>query len=503
MAADVLYLECESGISGDLLVAALLDLGAPRAALDEALASLPLAGFTWRVGRVRKNGLDACDFDVLLDDAHRNHDHDMAWLHGHDRPAEKPRDGEDGPHGDGAHGHPQDADAARNPGAAEKPPCADGALPADGKAGPHGDGAHGHGHGHRTLGDVLAVIDGARLAPGADALARRAFRVLARGEAAAHGTAPELVHFHEVGAVDSIVDVVAASVCLDALGVRDVVVGDLAAGYGTVRCAHGVMPVPVPAVVNIAVQSGLVLRPSGVRGELVTPTGAALAAAARTRDDLPARHRVARCGLGAGKRTYEGCSGVLRAFLLEDLGGQAEKPSGPAGFSASPAGTAPAQGSPAPGAGDVAVLETDIDDCSGETLGRLVDALLAAGAHEAHYLPVFTKKNRPAWQLQVVCPTARADELEALVFAQTTTIGVRRYRPERTALPRTAVTVPCELGELAAKRVMLPDGRVRVYPEHDAVAALADAHGLAYPDARCVCQAACLAAERAQNASRR
>jgi hypothetical protein len=424
-ARRVLYLECASGISGDMCVAALLDLGADRAALDRALASLPVGGFEARVGRVEKNGLAACDFAVVLDSAHENHDHDMAWLHG-----------------DGGHEHAHEGHAA---------------------------------HEHRTLADVRAVLARAELTPGARTTAERAFDILAAAEAEAHGTSPELVHFHEVGAVDSIVDVVAAAVCLDNLAPDAVVVGDIACGRGTVRCAHGVLPVPVPAVVNVARACGLVLRQTPVDGELATPTGAALAAAFSTGDALPERYRVLGCGLGAGKRPYTGCSGVLRAFMLEDATDE----------------TAPEP----PDEAEVCLLETDVDDCDGETLGQLVGDLLAAGAKEAHYLPVFTKKNRPAWQLQVVCAPQDTAALERLVFEGTTTIGIRRLSCARTALERRERTLDCQGEPLRAKEVALPDGRVRLYPEHDDVARLARLWDVPYPDARRACTAACVWAE--------
>lgn len=437
-----LYLECASGISGDMTVAALLDLGADRGALDRALASLPVDGFEVRVGRVAKSGLDACDFDVRLDEAHENHDHDMAYLFGHE-------------HG-GAEAHGEELHHAH-------------AHAHDGHVHAHEHG-HTHHHEHRTLADVVAVIDAAELTPGARDLAKRVFSILAAAEAQAHGTTPDQVHFHEVGAVDSIVDIVAAAVCLDSLDVEDVVVSDLAEGTGTVRCAHGVIPVPVPAVCAIAAAHRLPLRATSVRGELVTPTGAAIAAAVRTSDRLPERYLVKKVGLGAGKRSYEGCSGVLRAMLVEPLG---------------------TEGGSDATSDSVVKLESDVDDCTGEALGRVLDELMAAGAREAHFLPVFTKKSRPAYQLQVVCDEAVRPALERLIFEETTTIGIRRCTMERTVLPRRACTVETPLGPMPAKEVALPSGRRRVYPEHDGVVAAAERAGVPYQEAYRACLAAC------------
>lgn len=307
-----LYLECNSGLSGDMFTAALLDLGADEAVLRKALASLPLDGFDIKISRVKKSGLDACDFDVVLDAAHENHDHDMAYLHG---PAGEP------PHGHGhVHGHDRAHDHARG-GASPNDHARSHSHPhAHEDESPHAP-AHDHArirsHEHRGLPEILAIIEAADMSERAKATARRVFQVLAEAEAAAHGVGVDEVHFHEVGAVDSIADVVAAAVCLDDLDVTDVVVPVLCEGQGTVRCQHGVIPVPVPAVVNVAAAHGIPLRILDVQGELVTPTGAALVAAVRTRSRLPERFVVERVGVGAGKRAYD-TPGILRALVVHE-----------------------------------------------------------------------------------------------------------------------------------------------------------------------------------------
>ncbi|MCI8469105.1 MAG: LarC family nickel insertion protein [Eggerthellaceae bacterium] len=287
----MLYLETTSGISGDMVVAALLDAGASERAVRDALASLPVDGFEARVSRVIKSGLDVCDFDVVLDAAHENHDHDMAYLHGHDHTDAVGR-GAEGSSRDHVHAH--------------------------GHTHAH-DHAHAHAHEHRGMAEIEAILAAATLTDGARALARRAFALIAEAEAAAHGLPVDQVHFHEVGAVDSIADIVAAAVAFDDLtsqGVSDVVVTELCDGRGTVRCQHGIIPVPAPAVVNIARAGGIPLRVGIADGELVTPTGAALAAAARTRGELPERFSVLAVGMGAGKRAYD-TPGFLRALVIE------------------------------------------------------------------------------------------------------------------------------------------------------------------------------------------
>lgn len=282
---DALYLECYSGISGDMVTAALLDLGADEAVLRKALASLPLDGFSINISRVKKAGLDACDFNVVLDAEHENHDHDMAYLHGQGGASE---------HGHGHdhdHGHAHDHD--------------------------HGHGAPGDHH-HRGPAEIAEIIDGAAMTDGAKAIAHRMFGFVADAEARAHGVPVGEVHFHEVGAVDSIADIIAIAVAADDLAPDGVVVSDLPCGYGTVRCQHGLIPVPAPATAFIAEAAGLTLSPVDVEGELVTPTGAAAAAALRTESVLPERFSIKAIGMGAGKRAYA-TPGILRAMIIEPV----------------------------------------------------------------------------------------------------------------------------------------------------------------------------------------
>ena len=282
-----LIVDGTSGISGDMTVAALLDLGASEEHLREQLATLPVDGFTIAVTRVNKHGIDACDFDVQLAEELENHDHDMAWLYGNEAAAEHTHEHD---HEDHAHAH--------------------------GHAHEHEDHHHTHHHHHRSLADVTEIIVGSQLSDGAKRRALAIFTALATAEAKAHGKTPETVMFHEVGAVDSIVDVCSVAICLDDLGIEDIVVESLSEGHGTIRCAHGLMPIPVPAVVNLCQAGNIALTPTPVAGELVTPTGAAIVAALRTSEHLPPRYRIEAVGYGAGKRPYEGCSGTLRCLLV-------------------------------------------------------------------------------------------------------------------------------------------------------------------------------------------
>ena len=308
-----LYLECNAGISGDMLVAALLDLGADRAKLDEALQSIPAKGFTYNISRVSKAGVDCCDFDVVLDAEHENHDHDMSFLHGeavaahvHSHEHEQCHEH----HHDHEHEHEHDHEHCHEH-EHEHEHCHE--HHHDHVHTPH---EHYHHHEHRGLKEVIEIINGTQMSEQARALALKIFDIIAEAEGKAHAVAKEDVHFHEVGAIDSIVDIVAIAVCFDSLGVDEVIVPELCEGRGTVRCQHGVLPVPVPATANIMQSFGLNVRLLPVQGEFVTPTGAAAAAALMTTDELPEQFKICAIGLGAGTRQYERPS-ILRALLIE------------------------------------------------------------------------------------------------------------------------------------------------------------------------------------------
>lgn len=273
---QTLYLECYSGISGDMTVAALLDLGADEAVLRQVLDSLPVQGFRIEINRVMKSGIDACDFNVILE-GNDNHDHDMEYLYGHLH------------HGEHTDSHTHEHQ-------------------------------HTHSHAHRGMREIREIIEKGDMTEGARRLALSIFSILAEAESKAHHVPVEEVHFHEVGAVDSIVDIVAVAVCLDNLNIKNVIVPELWEGKGTVRCQHGILPVPVPAVINIMQAYGLPVQITGITGELVTPTGAAIVAAIQTSGSLPLKFIIKKTGLGAGKREYE-CPGILRAMLIEEKEG--------------------------------------------------------------------------------------------------------------------------------------------------------------------------------------
>ena len=256
----ILYFECSSGISGDMAVASMIDLGIDQNRLLHTLNSVPVEGFEIKISRVDKSGINVCDFDVILEED--NHDHDMEYLYGE-------------------HHHEH----------------------------------HHHHHEHRGLSDVLKIISETNMTERARDIAMKIFTIIAEAEAEAHATSVDKVHFHEVGAIDSIVDVIALAHCIDELSPEHVCVSELYEGTGTVRCQHGIIPVPAPATLSIATRYRLPLRISESKGEYVTPTGAAFVAAVRD-TEVPDTIIVKKVGMGNGKRKTDR-PGYVRAMIIE------------------------------------------------------------------------------------------------------------------------------------------------------------------------------------------
>ena len=409
----ILYLECNSGISGDMTVGALLDLGADRQVLENALESLGVDGYHLHFGRKVVCGLDAFDFDVHLEaDGHgHSHEHTHRQEDAYER-VDSCGHLEVHEH---CHGHKHEHSHE------------------------HEDG-HSHSHTHRNLHDIYHIIDHLDSNERVKEMARTMFSIVAEAESKAHRLPVEQVHFHEVGAIDSIVDIISVAVCMDNLGVEDVVVSALSEGHGHVRCQHGVLPVPVPATANIASSYGLKLHFTDNDGEMVTPTGAAIAAALRTKDRLPFSCRLLKVGMGAGNKVFKQAN-VLRAMLLETS--QEEDRT-------------------------MWVLETNLDDCTGEMLGLAMEMLLDAGAADVWYTPIHMKKNRPAYMMSVLCRESSIEAMEEIILTQTTTIGIRRYPTERTVLERSEIQVETSYGPADVK-VCAYKGRKFFYPEYESI----------------------------------
>ena len=423
----ILYLECNSGISGDMTVGALLDLGADRQVLENALESLGVDGYHLHFGRKVVCGLDAFDFDVHLEaDGHgHSHEHTHRQEDAYER-VDSCGHSEVHEH---CHGHKHEHSHE------------------------HEDG-HSHSHTHRNLHDIYHIIDHLDSNERVKEMARTMFRIVAEAESKAHGLPVEQVHFHEVGAIDSIVDIISVAVCMDNLGVEDVVVSALSEGHGHVRCQHGVLPVPVPATANIASSYGLKLHFTDNDGEMVTPTGAAIAAALRTKDRLPASCRLLKIGMGAGNKVFKQAN-VLRAMLLENSQDEDRT---------------------------MWVLETNLDDCTGEMLGLTMEMLLDAGAADVWYTPIHMKKNRPAYMMSVLCRESSIEAMEEIILTQTTTIGIRRYPTERTVLERSEIQVETSYGPADVK-VCAYKGRTFFYPEYESIRRICREQGVDFQTA--------------------
>lgn len=464
-----LYLECNSGISGDMTVGALLDLGADRAVLEQALASLKVDGYHLHFGRTVKCGIDAYDFDVHLeeeerehcheghvheDHAHEDHDHvysqETVHSHCHEEHAHEDHD-----HAHGEHVHQQHGQNLTD------------------------DHVHTHAHIHRNLNDIYTIIDRLQSSDKVKQLAKRIFEIVAEAEAKAHGLPIDQVHFHEVGAVDSIVDIISTAVCLDNLGIEEVIVSPLAEGQGYVKCQHGILPVPVPATANIAQAYGLKLHFTKAQGEMVTPTGAAIAAALYTGASLQEDYRIVKIGIGAGKKDFDHAN-ILRAMLIEDADGekgekaeQADKPEEKATEKTEEKADKKAREIAEEGIDGLELLETNLDDCTGEALGFTMQLLLEAGANDVWYTPIYMKKNRPAYMLSVLCLESKREIMEEIIFTHTTSIGIRRFPTKRTALERRQMQVETDYGTAQVK-VCTYKGRNYCYPEYDSVSTLCE-----------------------------
>ena len=307
-----------------------------------------------------------------------------------------------------------------------------------------------HEHAHRHLHHIEAMIDNSSLTPRQNELARRIFRRLGEAEAAVHGIDIQKIHFHEVGAVDSIVDIVGAAVGLDLLGVDRFESSPLPTGRGSVRAAHGLMPIPAPGTAELL--KGVPLAASAIEMELTTPTGAAIVTTvAESFGPLPAL-TIETIGLGAGTRDIPGQANILRLFV-----GRISEPA----------------------ASDrVWVLETNLDDLPGEVVGYATTRLLAAGALDAYVTPIFMKKNRPGVMVSVLCDEDKIPVLEEILFRETTTLGIRRYAVSRHKLKRRAAEVETSFGPIKGKLGWIEGRPATFSPEFDDCARAAATHGV-------------------------
>ena len=441
------YLECFSGISGDMLLGALVDAGVPFSVLQQTAAALNVSA-KLEARKVMRGGLTATKVDVITpehaeaghqhshDHDHAPHSHDHAHSHEHDH----------GPHDhDHAHEARHDHDAGHSH-----------------KEHTHSHGDHDHAHHephahapHRSLSSILAIIRAAPLGERVKERASRAFQSLGEAEAAIHSIPIEQVHFHEVGAVDTIADIVCSAAGCEALGVDRWICSPLNVGSGTVKCAHGTLPVPAPA--TIALLGDAPVYAAGEPMERVTPTGAAILCMLDvTYGSLPAM-RVSSRGYGAGGRDTPGSPNLLRILIGESA--EELQPSG--------------EGE------SIAVIDATIDDSSPQLLGYVSDLLLAAGAWDVYRQAVQMKKGRTGVQLTVLCRPDLVPALRDLLFRETTTIGLRWRFENKMALPREFAEVGTPWGKVKIKIARWPSGEIaNAAPEYEDCRRLAEQHSV-------------------------
>jgi uncharacterized protein (TIGR00299 family) protein len=425
------YLECFSGISGDMLLGALVDAGVPFNCLEQTTAALNV-GARLEVRKVSRGGIAATKVDVITPD-------DAAREHSHDEPAETA-------HSHGEHTHESHADAPHEH--------------------EHAHEAHAHEHGqeehahhehthapHRSLSVILGIIAAAPLAESVKQRATRAFQLLGEAEAGIHSVTVEQVHFHEVGAVDTIVDIVCAAAGAEALGVDRWLASPLNVGSGTVDCQHGTLPVPAPA--TLALLGNAPVYSAGPPMERVTPTGAVILRMLDvTYAPLPAL-RIASAGYGAGGRETPGQPNLLRLLIGEDQSAPVEE-------------TEP-----------IAVIETVIDDCSPQILAYVSELLLAAGAWDVYRASVQMKKGRTGVQMTVLCRPDLMPALRDLLFRETTTIGLRWRLENKASLQREFLPVDTPWGKVRIKIARWPSGEIaNAQPEYEDCRQLATLHAV-------------------------
>ncbi|MEO7299740.1 MAG: nickel pincer cofactor biosynthesis protein LarC [Verrucomicrobiota bacterium] len=428
-----LYLDIFSGISGDMFIGAMLDLGVDFHQFEHELGKLKLDGYHLHAARKQKAQIEGVKFDVHLAHAHdhenghsggtkHSHSHDD---HGHDHHHEH----EEHSHEHGEHDHSHQHEEHH-------------------RAQEHGEHSHG-----RNFSEIKMLIADSSLSLWVKEKSIAIFHCIAVAEGQIHGMPPEQVHFHEVGAVDSIVDIIGACVAVELLGKPKILAGDVIEGTGWINCAHGRFPIPAPATLAILGARGIALSQCDEPHELVTPTGAALLAEL-VESFGPMQNLIAsRIGFGLGTRDNHTRPNVLRAILGETSGASAAHDWQ---------------------TDSIAVLETNLDDVTGELLGHFVEKALAEGALEVFHTPIQMKKNRPGVLLTVLCAASDADKFSEMILRETSAFGVRRSICDRRKLHRELQTVKTSFGEVTGKIGKLNGKIVQFAPEFESCKKLAE-----------------------------
>lgn len=417
----IAYFDCFSGISGDMTLGALVDVGVPPEILTERLSALKLdAEFSLRFEKATKHGITGTRAIVEVHPAHASHaesHHDHGHTHQHDHD-----------HEHHAHGHTHQHD--------------------------HEHEHHAHGP-TRHLSDIFELLDDSDLDPEIRDTAKRVFDRLAEAEAKVHNMSKADVHLHEVSGIDSIVDIVGSVIGLAYLDVGAIHASPLSLGRGFVRCAHGLMPVPVPGTMELL--KGVPIHQTDIPKELVTPTGAALITTLSQEFGVMPEMRLDRVGYGAGTRDLEQRPNLLRLCLGEKV-------------SSSDSQTIHHHAE----TDSVDIIETNVDDMSPEITGYVTAQLFEHGALDVFLTPIFMKKNRPATQITVLCPTSHRDELIERLLTETTTFGVRLSSVDRIKLRRDFIQVETRWGTIQAKRGYLNGTLIKTVPEYEDCKRLAE-----------------------------
>ncbi len=450
-----LYLDIFSGISGDMFIGAMLDLGVDPHKLARQIEKLKLDGFHLHVAQDERQGIAGIKFDVHL--AH-DHDHD----HHHGDCCDHEHDEHE--HHDHKHGHSHEHGKHHEHGHAHHHEHAD-----------HSHGDHDHSHDDsRNFSEIKKLINKSKLSPWVKKKSIAVFQRIADAEGKIHGKPASEVHFHEVGAVDSIVDIVGGCIALEMLGKPRVIASPVVEGTGWIRCAHGRFPIPAPATLAILGARKIPVTQCDEPNELITPTGAALLAEFAESFEVMSGIVVEKIGFGLGTRENKTRPNVLRAVL-----GTQSKVSGlkskAAGATASGLSTIHHQPSTHLDweTDRIAVLETNLDDVSSEILGAFVESALAAGALDVFHTPIQMKKNRPGVLLTVLCAEADADKFSEQMLRETTAFGVRRTIAERRKLKREFATVKTKFGNVTVKLGKLNGKVVQAAPEFESCKKLA------------------------------
>jgi len=463
-----LYLDIFSGISGDMFIGAMIDLGVSEHQIKYKVAELGLEGYKIEVARKEKSGIAGVKFDVLL-----------AGGAGH---------GHVHPHAHGAL-HEHTPAPARRKSKAGASPILNATFTKFSVSKlrlqeARREYAEEHAHDHeRNYLDICELINNAKLSPWVKEKASNVFHRIAVAEGKIHGKPPEEVHFHEVGAVDSIVDIVGACIALEILGKPRVLAGNVQEGTGWLKCAHGRFPIPAPATMGILSARGVAITQTDEPNELVTPTGAALLAEFVESFGPMQGITVEKIGFGLGTRNNLTRPNVLRAVLgeaVEQTNAAAQSAVALKRVAVVPAAEVVPQAASALDweTDTIAVLETNLDDINAELLGAFVETALAAGALDVFHTPIQMKKNRPGVMLTVLCAEAEADRFTELLLRETTAFGVRRTLAERRKLPREFVNVATEHGEITVKLGRLNGEIVQAAPEFESCRLAAAAAGV-------------------------